>query len=408
MIEALPDQSNFQALMDEAALEQDALCLETLARIEGVGRQTLARLLQKAGSPQALWEVNEAFLREHLPDKKREAFLRMQDAGLNFPLLERIKQKRVRLLACTHPAYPSLLREIHSPPAFLYVKGDFSALSGRTVAVVGTRKASEYGRQVTDKLVGELQAAGITIVSGLAAGIDTMAHWAALRNSLPTVAVFGCGLDVVFPSSNRKLSEEIVARGGALVSEYPLGMAPTQYTFPQRNRIVAGLCHGLLVVEGDLKSGALITARLALEEGRTVFAVPGNIFSAGHQGPMSLLRNGAVPVDCGEHILQELQWWQGDKGQSQATVPTAQGEKPASHAENVAQRSVTQLHIPEGLEPQERMVLQAIGHDPVSVDDLQQTTGLPSAKINGSLTLLELDGLIVLLPGAKVCRKSIC
>jgi DNA processing protein len=380
---------------------QNMLVLEALARIEGVGRQTLYKLLHHAGNPQALWHADEAFLREHLPDKKREAFGRARDAGVNPQWLETAKKLGVRLLACTDPRYPRLLREIHNPPAFLYVQGNVAALGGKTVAVVGTRQSSEYGRQVTERLVGDLGAAQVTIVSGLAAGIDTEAHWAALRNGLPTVAVFGCGLDVIFPSSNRNLSQEIVAQGGALISEYPLGMSPTKYTFPQRNRIVAGLCHGLLVVEGDMKSGALITAKLALEEGRTVFAVPGNIFNPGSQGPSYLLKSGAVQVSCAEDMLKELHWWLEEEPVRpfslwRETVPVPK------------KASSVPLTIPEGLSVEERTVLQAIAYDPISVDDLQQTTGLPSAKISGSLTLLELDGLIVLLPGAKVCRKSIC
>ncbi len=380
---------------------QEMLCLEALNRIDGVGQQTLFALLKKAGHPQALWEANEDFLRAHLSDKKREAFERVRDAGLNPLWLENMQQSGVSLLACTHPQYSRLLGEIHQAPAFLYVRGNLAALNGKTVAVVGTRQASEYGRQVTRHLIDGLKPANVTIVSGLAAGIDTEAHWAALRNGLPTVAVFGCGLDVIFPVVNRRLSEEIVAQGGALVSEYSMGMSPTKYTFPQRNRIVAGLSHGLLVVEGDLKSGALITARLALEEGRTVFAVPGNIFNPGSQGTTALLRSGAVPVAVADDLLKELQWWLHEPPAEQLSMLPEDVSTPTSAMS-------PRLRIPEGLSPDESQVLQAIGYDPVSVDDLQQTTGLPSAKISASLTLLELDGLIVLLPGAKVCRKSIC
>lgn len=380
-------------------MAQDALYLETMARIEGVGRQTLAQLLQKAGSPQLLWEASEAFLQEHLPEKKRLAFLRTRDKGLETQAVERLNREGVIVLSCVHPLYPPLLNEIHNPPAFLHIKGNPLALQGRTVGVVGTRKASEYGHQVTEKLIQEMKPGRVTIVSGLAAGIDTVAHGVALHHGLPTVAVFGCGVDVVFPSSNRKLSEAIVAEGGALVSEYPLGMSPTQYTFPQRNRIVAGLCQGVLVVEGDLKSGAMITARLSLEENRAVFAVPGNIFNPGSQGPHSLIQNGAVPATCGEDLLKELRWDLGESAIQQAISFTAKSSMA------VIQRPEPALGIPDDLAETERSVLQGIGYDPVSVEQLQQTTGLPSAKINGSLTLLELDGLIVLLPGAKVCRK---
>jgi DNA processing protein len=317
----------------------------------------------------------------------------------------------IRLISCVSPLYPPLLREIHNPPAFLYVQGQAEILRNRSLAVVGTRKASEYGRQVTNQLIAGLKSDHITIISGLAEGIDTAAHWAALHHGMPTTAVFGCGLDIIYPACNRKLSREILENGGALLSEYPLGMPPTQYTFPQRNRIVAGLSHGLLLVECDVKSGALITARLAVEEGRTVFAVPGNIFNAGSQGPATLLKHGAVPVTCVEDILQELHWETPvPKAEQQLVTPVVSVADACSEADastSIRQKasSPKSLTIPEDLAPQERTVLEAISVDPISLDDLQQTTGLPSAKISGSLTLLELDGLVVLLPGARVCRR---
>lgn len=359
--------------------------------MEGLGNRTLWQLLKEAGNPQALWEASDDFLRARLTPARLQAFTKRRNEGLNGDWLPTYEKLGIHVIPYTDERYPTLLKEIHDPPLILYVKGNPDALAGKTLGVVGTRKASEYGRQVTEKLIQDLQAAKVTIVSGLAAGIDTIAHWAALNSQLPTVAVFGCGLDIIFPRDNKKLSEAIIAAGGALVSEYPLGTPGNKYTYPQRNRIVAGLSHGVLVTEGDLRSGSLITARLALEEGRSVFAVPGNIFSTGSQGPHYLIKNGATPVGSAEDMLKDLSWW---------LEPKQLGLEIASGTETVPAPSE-----PENLSEPEAALLKSISYDPVAVDDLPQACGMPSAQVNELLTLLELEGLIVLLPGAKVCRK---
>lgn len=375
-------------LMETGSTDTGLLYWEALSSLEGFGPQTLMGLLATAGSVEGIWNASDALLRSLLPDKKRELLLRRREARLNNQWLECHREQGVQVIACTDAAYPPLLKEIHDPPCLLYVKGCLSALTTKTVAVVGTRNATEYGRQVTEKLIRELVPGNTTIISGLAAGIDTVAHWASLQSGLQTVAVFGCGLDIIAPSANRRLSQEIITQGGALVSEYKLGTQASKYTFPQRNRIVAGLSHGVLVVEGDIKSGALITAKLGLEEGRTVFAVPGNIYNPGSQGPLYLIQNGAVPVGCGQDILRELQWW----------MPSGMSETDS----NVSQALIESINT---LSDVEKRVLGGISYDPVSVEDLSQTTGLPFAKINEILTLLELEGLIVMMPGAKVCRR---
>ncbi len=374
----------------------DVIYLRALSQIDGVGCRVLAPLLQAAGSPKALWEASDAFLRANLSNAKREAFVRRRDEGLDADWLETYEKLGVRAVPCTGADYPALLKEIHDPPLLLYVQGDASVLSGKNLAVVGTRKSSEYGRQATEKLVEELRSAKTTIVSGLAAGIDTVAHWAALKNNLPTVAVFGCGLDVIFPASNQKLRDEILARGGALVSEYPLGTPGNKYTYPQRNRIVAGMSYGTLVIEGDIKSGALITARQALEEGRLAYAVPGNIFNPNAQGPLYLMQSGAMPVSCGEDILKDLNWWNEAAAPRQLRLGDVKTDE-ATITESAA--------IPSDLSESEQELLRWIPFDPAPVDQIQRQSGLPSAQVNEILTMLELEGLIVVLPGAKACRK---
>lgn len=394
----------------------DILHLKAFLEIPGIGPSSLAKLLGKSEGLEALWNASDAFLKTNLSDAKREAFLQRRQKGLDSQWLKVYEDAEIQVIPITSSAYPALLGEIHQPPPLLYVKGALSALTGKTIAVVGTRQMSEYGRQVTEKLVGEMASAGVVVISGLAAGIDTAAHWATLRHQLTTVAVLGNGLDITYPASNKKLSADIVKSAGTLVTEYPLGTQPTKATFPQRNRIVAGLSHGVVVVEGDLKSGAMITARLALEEGRTVFAVPGNILASGSQGTFRLLQHGATPVSQGADILKELQWWIEPAGgvveASLATTVTnpleSEKMKNGPFSTGGSTNGVSQSRmpaLPDGLTDTEKTLLQRIPFDPVSVDALQELVGWPSAQVNATLTLLELDGLIVQLPGANVCRK---
>ena len=284
-----------------------------------------------------------------------------------------------------------MLREIHNPPVMLFVKGNVNALTGRTLAVVGTRYATDYGRTITAHLVQGLHEAGLrdaVIISGLAAGIDSCAHWAALEHGFLTTAVFGCGLDVIFPTGNKRLAAEILDRNGALVSEYPLGIGTSSFTFPQRNRIVAGLSYGVVVGEGGAKSGALITARLAAEEGRSVFAVPGNVLSPMSQGPVALLRSGAIAVASAADILEDLRW---------VVSPERQQQQRLLLIDNAAELSET-----------EQKLLALIAYDPVALDSVfiqaAERLKLPSAEVNTLLTTLELEGCVKLLPGACVCR----
>lgn len=378
--------------------DNDCLYLKAFSEMEGIGPTTLWRLLNEAGSPAALWKASRSFLSLHLPQKKREAFILRQAAGLPFRWLESHQEQNIMVIAYTDNRYPKLLKEIHHPPFLLYATGDITIMNTKTIAVVGTRNATEYGRQVTEKLVSELKPWSVSIVSGLAAGIDTFAHWAAIGNGLPTLAIYGCGLDIVYPASNQQLSREIITHGGLLISEYPLGTRASRSTFPQRNRIVAGLSHGVLMIEGGQKSGALITARIALEEGRSVFVVPGNIFSSSSQGSFQLLQNGAVPVSCGEHITRDLNWWVEAPLKPYRQF-SERGQDDGNTLDDSTQKCLSELSD-EG-----DQLLKSISFDPLSIENLQQTTGFASAKINEILTILELEGLIVLLPGANVCRR---
>ncbi len=219
---------------------------------------------------------------------------------------EKLEKDSIYIITLKDKAYPKLLKNIFDPPFLLYVKGNSNILKNNCFAIVGTRTLTDYGKRVTPVIAGVVAEAGLTIVSGLAMGIDGLAHRAAVERNAPTIAVLGGGVSlqsIVY--ENKKLSDEIIKKGGAIISEYPLTVHGNKYSFPQRNRIISGLSRGVLVIEADEKSGSLITAKSALEQNRDVFAVPGPIFSSKSRGPNSLIQSGAKLVTCGEDILTE-------------------------------------------------------------------------------------------------------
>ncbi len=287
---------------------------------------------------------------------------------------ERTKALGGRIVFYEDPDYPPLLREIKEPPAFIYVKG--SLPREPLLAIVGARKASPYGLRIAREWSRYLASAGLGIVSGLALGIDSQAHRGALEAGGYTLAVLGAGLDNLYPPQNRKLAEEIVDQGGALVTEFPLGSQPERWHFPRRNRILAGLCQGVLVVEAALRSGSLITARVAVEEGREVMAVPGSIFSEQSRGTHLLLREGAHPVTSPEEVLDIL------------GISLQRNEEKNG------------LSISEA----EEAVLERLSEDPKSYDDLLLETGLSPGELSERLLSLEMKGLIQELPGKRYQR----
>lgn len=280
----------------------------------------------------------------------------------------RLAEAGVRALPRPHPAYPPRLREIDASPPVVYLRGSWEPPDEWSVAVVGTRRATPYGRQAAEELARGLAAHGVTVVSGLARGIDTVAHRAALDAGGRTAAVLANGLDSVYPPDNRGLAAEIAGRG-ALITDYPLGTQPRAEHFPRRNRIMSGLALGTLVVEGDVKSGAMITARFAAEQNREVFAVPGPIFAPQSQGPIALLRDGATPVADASHVLEALN----------LTMIGAQMDfgraAPAAT-------------------PDEQALMDALSREPRHVDEVVRATGLAAASVSATLALLELKGLV--------------
>ncbi len=265
--------------------------------------------------------------------------------------------------------YPATLKEIHNPPKQLYIKGEIKNQDKVAIAIVGTRKYSTYGKQVALDLSSKLAKLGITIVSGLARGIDTFAHKAALEAGGRTIAVLGSGMDQksFSPSCNYALSEEI-AKNGAVITEYPEGTIGAVYTFPERNRIVSGLSLGVIVIEAPEQSGALITANLALDQNKEVFAVPGNIYDENSQGTHNLIKQGAKLVTCIEDVLEELN---------------------LSHLLSETPKTKTK---PENKE--EEIILSALSLQPTHIDDIIKITKLPTSIVNSTLTILEIKNAV--------------
>lgn len=267
--------------------------------------------------------------------------------------------------------FPAALREISDPPSELFLAGRWPGEDWRYLTVVGARKCSSYGREVCQKLIGELAGQPVAIISGLALGIDTVAHQAALATKLPTVAVPGSGLGraVLHPHSNLRLADKIVAAGGALLSEFPPDYPAAVHTFPRRNRIMAGLSRAVLVIEADERSGTLITARLALDYNRDVLAVPGSIFSPLSRGTLKLIRQGATPVSSGSEILEVLGLTGGAVSQAEL--------------------------IFDELSPLEKIIVTALRIEPLERDELIRQTGRGAAETNAILMGLEVKGVIV-------------
>jgi DNA processing protein len=334
-----------------------------------IGPVKARRLLDHFGDLTAAWNANAFDLARAGLD--RRALDNLLQARQKIDLdaeMEKIARAGVQVLTWDDTTYPRLLRSISAPPTVLYVKGKIEPEDEWSLAVVGTRRASAYGREVTRQLVGDLVRNHITIVSGLARGIDAEAHRAALDAKGRTLAVFGSGLDVVYPPEHAKLAQ-MIAEDGALISEYPLGTQPEAGNFPPRNRIISGLALGALIVEGDEGTGARITIEYALEQGRETFAVPGNVFRRESRGPNKMIQRGEVKlVLCANDILEEL------------------------NLTMVEQHQEVRAALPES--ETESTLLKHISDDPVHVDALGRETGLPIATVSSTLAMMELKGLV--------------
>jgi len=338
------------------------------SKVAGIGPARLRMLLDYYGDIGAAWQANPGELRAiGLDRRSAESLVRVRQSLELDAEMEKLGRLNISVLTWDSPAYPRLLKNIADPPATLYIRGNLTPPDEFALAVVGTRRASAYGKECTRLLVRGLAESRITVVSGLAYGIDTEAHRAALEAGGRTIAVLGCGVDITYPAENRKLSQRI-AENGALVSEYPLGTNPESGNFPRRNRIISGLCLGVLFVEGTVQSGARITTDYALDQGREVFAVPGSILRRSGAGPNYLIQNGAKLVTGVNDILEEL------------------------NLTMVAQHTEARAIIPDN--ELEATLLNHLSAEPVHVDELGQATGLTAADLASTLTMMELKGMV--------------
>jgi DNA processing protein len=344
-----------------------------LNRVRGIGPARFRLLLERFGSARDAWEATPADWQAAGLDSRTVAALEKQRRDIEPAAeVERLLKLRVGALRTIDPAYPRLLREIPMPPPVLYVRGGLAPQDEWALAIVGTRRASPYGRQMTEKLAGELARQNITVVSGLARGIDTVAHHAALAVGGRTLAVLGCGPDLVYPPENAKLAARIV-ESGAILTEFPPGTQPEAGNFPARNRLISGLSLGVLVTEAPETSGALITTRFAAEQGRDVFAVPGNVTSRASVGANRLIQDGATMVLEVDDILSDLNL-------------------------HLAPQQMEMLELRETL-PENASEARLLGlldasDDPQHIDDLCRASGMPVAEVSGTLVMLELKGLV--------------
>ncbi|OGA97907.1 MAG: DNA protecting protein DprA [Burkholderiales bacterium RIFCSPHIGHO2_12_FULL_69_20] len=357
----------------------------------GVGREAARRLLARFGSPQAAIASAVDQLRECV-DAPTALTLATPPEGharrLAATLAWRAAAPARRILVLGEADYPEPLLHSADPPLLLYLLGDAGLLAAPSLAIVGSRKPSAQGRDNARNFANTLAGQGWTIVSGLAAGVDGAAHEGALAAGGRTIAVIGTGIDRVYPPSHRTLAHRI-AEQGLMISELPLGAPPLAAHFPQRNRIIAGLSRGTLVVEAALRSGSLITARLASESGREVMAIPGSILAPQSAGCHALIRQGAALVESPEQVAEELG----------PLVPTAGRSRssPAAVADTAASAAIADPDDP---------VLRAMGHDPLSLDALIDRCGWPTHALSAHLLTLELDGLVARLPGGLYQRRQ--
>ena len=360
-------------------------CLVILNLIQGLGTVRIRNLMEHFGSAVEIMKKPSSALKQvpgiglHLSG----AIRRWEDLEYReeFRLIERLG---LEILTVFDPGYPVNLKEIYDPPVVLYVKGDLIPEDKPALAVVGSRRASHYGLQTAQKISHQLAARGFTVVSGLARGIDTRAHRGALTAGGRTIAVLGSGLGNIYPSENRKLAEEIAA-SGAVISEFPIRAVPDRQNFPLRNRVVSGLSLGVLVVEAAQRSGALITARLAMDQGRLVMAIPGRIDSFSAQGANALIRDGAKMVGTVDDILEEFEYLF-------PRPPSGGPDRPAGPG------------LLKNLSDDERLVYGLLSEEENGIERILSETGLSSPAVSTTLISLELKRLIKRLPGKVYIR----
>ncbi|MGC1685099.1 MAG: DNA-processing protein DprA [Candidatus Acidiferrales bacterium] len=361
-----------------------------LALTPGLGARMAGKLLRQFGSPEAVFNASLTALEgQRLPAAVAQAIHSRQPMSAAAKELAHAQQAGYLLVTWDEPAYPHLLREIYDPPPLLYVRGNTELLNRHLISMVGARRPTPYGNQMAERLGRDLAARGLVIVSGLARGIDACAHRGALSTPAgTTVAVLGCGIDVIYPKENRKLFEEIEQRG-AIISEFPLGTFPGAQNFPIRNRVIAGMSLGVVCVEGAQYSGSLITSRLAMEFSREVFGVPGNVTQPTSFGPNQLIKQGAKLVTSWEDVVEEL------------PTPVRAELLPVESPSAQERASL----VEESLAPGERALYELLTVDQARhVDELLELSGLTSSEVLAALFDLEMKSVVRQLPGKQFLK----
>ncbi|MCX7614855.1 MAG: DNA-processing protein DprA [Clostridiales bacterium] len=381
-----------------------------LSVTRGLGGVKIAQLIDYFGAPENVYSASKKDLKEAAPLTPRDLD-ELQNKSFDHTnrILEQCDKLGVQIVTMADAKYPDRLKAIHAAPALLYVKGHMPDFDEEVaLCMVGSRKATPYGLINAEKLSFELASSGALILSGMAVGIDTASHKGALKAGSPTVAILGCGLDICYPPQNRDLMENI-ASIGALISEYPPGMQALGGNFPARNRILSGLSLGTIVIEAPLTSGSLITANYALEQGRDVFAIPGNIDAAVSQGTNSLIKQGAKLVTCAADVLEEYTALYPHKlhliyNRSDFDAPPFNNPGTDVHTPEAVQPVLEykeKREIPlEGLNDKEKKIIAVLkDNDTVHIDQLITLTGLKTQEILSTLTILQLKKIIKQLPG---------
>jgi DNA processing protein len=349
--------------------------------IPGVGPVLIKALLERFGSPKRIFRASRSELARVDGIGERLAEL-IKETDVQEKVqreLKLIEELNASIVTITDQSYPKNLRQIFDPPPLLYVRGDLHMRDELAISMVGSRLTSHYGRMITERIAGDLASHGVTIVSGMARGIDSAAHRGALSVGGRTIAVLGCGVDIVYPRENRRLSEEIIAHG-AIISEFPLSTPPDGANFPRRNRIISGLSLGVVVVQANSRSGSLITAGLALEQNRDVFAVPGNVGMAGSRGTNRLIKQGAKLIESAEDILEEV-------------LPRFQHQGLEPEDRKLS------------LEEEEERVFSLLEDEPIHIDSIIAQTRMSASRISTILLQLELKGLVQQLSGKRFVKR---
>lgn len=343
----------------------------------GLTNNQIKNILSRFDTLTDFWEAgkNEIYNIDGLSDDVKEKIIKNKNEDKIENLIYKLEKNNINTITLLDESYPKSLKNIYDSPYVLYIKGQILKEDELAIAVVGSRKSTSYGKWACEKFTKELAELGVTIVSGLAIGIDTIAHRTALNEGGRTIGVLGCGIDIIYPQKNKYLYDEISEKG-AIISEFPLGTPPLPYNFPQRNRIISGLSMGVVVIEAQEKSGSLITANHALEQGKEVFALPGNINSIFSRGTNKLIKDGAKLLLDIEDIIEEF--------------PCLVEKNLMKNVNNIDYSSLSET---------ERKVIDLLKEGPLYIDIIAYKTGLDISTVNSILTILELKGFISELPG---------